>query len=138
MPLPRRTLFLGISLLLVVPWPARSDHRLESRPDSLSSVFGLDLDKEALEELSGVGLLEFRLYTSAERSRIAWMRGDVLYIYSLDGDRHDERALALLAALRASELWSFVARRQGGRLRQYTEAREVLAIQLQAIRPLTR
>ncbi len=111
----------------------RADQRLEERPDSLASILGIDLAKEGLEELSGAAVSEFVLHTSADRSTLVWRLGDTLYLYPLSGGDHARLGAELLGALQRNGLVTFAAKREGGRLRQYTPARDVVAIRVRSV-----
>ncbi len=124
--------------LLVAPSLAAAGSSRDD-PDSLAMVLDFDLVREKLEEHSGMGVFEFRLYTGTDASKIAWWRDEKLYLYTVVGDQHDERALALLGRLQQNGLASFVVARHPDRRARFTDIYEVHALQivgpLHALRP---
>ena len=103
---------------------------LEDEPDSLHAVLGLGLSRTGLTEISGASVTEFRLYTESKRSRIAWWNEGTLYVYELDGPGHEQRAGALLEALRTGSLVTFVANRHPKRRHGTVPVAEVRALQI--------
>lgn len=102
---------------------------LKDRPDSLRYVMGINVDDSSVEELSGVEVLEFRLYTVPERTTILWKHGKHYYYYNFSDGDHLLRATALLNRLQRMGLTTFVAKRKGKSVR-FHEYRQVLAIQV--------
>jgi fucose 4-O-acetylase-like acetyltransferase len=105
---------------------------LQNEPDSLRAVLGLGLSRTGLVELSGATVTEFRMYTHAKRSRVAWWHEGTLYLYDLDGPDHEQRASALLSALSSGSLVTFVANRHPKKRHGSVPVAEVQAIQVAA------
>ena len=105
---------------------------LQDEPDSVRVVLGLGLSRTGLVELSGAGVTEFRLYTHAKRSRIGWWHEGVLYLYNVDGPGHEQRASALLSALKSGSLLTFVANRHPKMRHGTVQVAEVQGIQIAA------
>ena len=102
-------------------------------PDSASAVLGMTLADKGLVELRGETVGDFRLYTSAELSRIGWWLDATLYLYTLRGEGHDRRAMDLFALLKQNGLASFIAERHGKRPAGMSAYVEVRALHLTAI-----
>jgi hypothetical protein len=102
-------------------------------PDSAKAVLTLGAADRGLVELRGETINDFRLYLSAEQSRIGWWLDDTLYLYTLRGEAHDQRAMTLFNLLRQSGLASFIAERHGKRPPGMNPHAEVRALHLAAV-----
>ncbi len=105
---------------------------LGDAPDSIHAVLGLPASRTGLTELSGAGVTDFRLYTAAERSRIGWWSQGTLYLYDLEGTAHEQRAGALLSALRSGSLVTFAAPRHPRKRHGTVPVARVEALQISA------
>ena len=101
-------------------------------PDSLKNVLELSLTRLQVEELPGSEVTEFRLYTTADRSIIAWWKEKTLYLYPLTGADHEQRAASLVGLLRQHGLVTFVAERKAKRVEGFNQVSLVKAFQIAA------
>ena len=131
-----RTLFalplpLLLLLLLLQAPPARAA-TLADEPDSVKNVLELNLARLQADEIAGGEVTEFRLYTTSDRSLIAWWREKTLYLYPVAGPDHEQRASALVGLLRQYGLVTFVAERKSKRIEGFNQVSIVKAFQVAA------
>ena len=126
-----KTLFIG---LLVLNWLAilpQFGEDLKDQPDSIRYMMGITVDDSTLEELPGANVSDFRVYMTEQNSAITWKYENNYYVYTLSEDGHRLTALKLFEQLRANGLSTFIARRQGNKIR-FNEYRKVIALQIAA------
>ena len=117
-------------LLTSFPLSAAGATSAADEPDSIKNVLELSLNRAGLEEVAGNEVMEFRLYTTADRSVVAWWREKTLYVYPLSGTDHEARAAALIGLLRQHGLTSFVVERKAKRLEGFNQVAVVKALQV--------
>lgn len=126
------TRFAMLAAVLAYATPAAATAWMDQSVDSLKNVFDIDLSANHAEELAGPRHGPIKLYLSDDASVITWPgEGDVIYVYRLTGESHDQRALALYDLLRHNRIVSFVAERHGAR-KMGSELRNVMALRFSA------